>query len=62
MVCDMGVMFDKEADGTMATTHGGGTPANGCIPPLTIPAQRSCILSEMKCCFMILLLRNLPLR
>ena len=24
-LCDMGVMFDKEADGTMATTHGGGT-------------------------------------
>lgn len=22
---DLGVMFDKEADGTMITTHGGGT-------------------------------------
>jgi succinate dehydrogenase / fumarate reductase flavoprotein subunit len=24
-LCDLGVMFDKEADGTMVTTHGGGT-------------------------------------
>ncbi len=24
-LCDMGVMFDKEADGTMVSTHGGGT-------------------------------------
>ena len=46
---DLGVMFDKDADGRMVTTHGGGTPERECTPARIIPAQRSCVLCGMRC-------------
>ena len=41
--------FDKdEADGTMITTHGGGTSRKECMQQRIIPDLRSCVPSEMK--------------
>ena len=38
----LGVEFDKDKDGNMITTHGGGNPERECMLQRTIPVQKSC--------------------
>ena len=45
---ELGVEFDKEEDGTMITTHGGGTSSRECTQQQTTPAQKSCVHSVTK--------------
>ena len=44
----LGVMFDKEQDGTMVTTHGGGA-VSVCMPAPITPVRRSCACCVTKC-------------
>ena len=44
---DLGVMFHKNPDGTMVTTHGGGTSRKRMPVPIT-PVPRSCVCCVMR--------------
>lgn len=45
---DLGVEFDKAEDGTMVTTHGGGTSRKRMHAAKDYSDLRSCVPSEMK--------------